>query len=105
MDNLPQMMTPMSKAFQDHLAGLNCLEVPEMSPKTKSKKKSKKGNNYSIRFKTDICRNWQNGFCEFGENCAFAHGMVELKSSPSTPEKPSKLCKQFFESGYCISGS
>ncbi|CAM9605208.1 unnamed protein product [Ascophyllum nodosum] len=29
--------------------------------------------------KTEMCRNWDKGICRYGERCAFAHGMGELK--------------------------
>ncbi|CAN0322522.1 unnamed protein product, partial [Discosporangium mesarthrocarpum] len=28
---------------------------------------------------TEICRNWERGTCPYGERCAFAHGILELK--------------------------
>jgi len=37
-----------------------------------------KGSNRKYR-KTEICKNWLNGHCQYGENCSFAHGKRELK--------------------------
>lgn len=31
------------------------------------------------KYKTEICRNWQNGHCAFGLKCTFAHGASELR--------------------------
>ena len=31
------------------------------------------------KYKTEMCRNWQRGNCEFGERCTFAHGAIELR--------------------------
>lgn len=29
---------------------------------------------FKSKFKTEICKNWMNGKCDFGDRCAFAHG-------------------------------
>ena len=55
-----------------------------------------------IRYKTEICKNWEAGFCEFGEKCAFAHGRQEIREKSSYK---TKKCKQFFENGYCMFGN
>ena len=31
------------------------------------------------KYKTELCRNWANGFCPFDDKCAFAHGRQELR--------------------------
>ncbi|CAG9333694.1 unnamed protein product [Blepharisma stoltei] len=102
---LPQITNGTSPKSLDQFSGLSLLEIPEETSKGKSKKRSKKANDFSIRFKTEICRNWENGFCEFGEKCTFAHGQDELRSKEGLPIKQSKACKQYFELGYCLLGS
>ena len=44
-----------------------------------------------------------NGFCKYGDNCAFAHGEVELKNKKLNSNYKTKPCKQFFEIGFCTS--
>ena len=62
-------------------------------------------NNYKTKYKTEKCRYWEMyGQCQFGENCAFAHGDSELKKRKFTFNYKTKPCKQFFELGYCSYG-
>lgn len=59
-----------------------------------------------VKYKTEMCRNWEIGFCEYGENCVFAHGVEELRSKTNLGIKyKTKKCKQFHEQGFCIYGS
>ncbi|CAG9334454.1 unnamed protein product [Blepharisma stoltei] len=51
------------------------------------------------RYKTELCKNWIEGKCNFGEFCNFAHGECEL----TTVNK--SVCKQFQNYGYCLKGS
>ena len=46
-----------------------------------------------------------NGFCKYGDNCAFAHGENELKNRKISSNYKTKPCKQFFEIGFCPYGS
>jgi butyrate response factor 1 len=40
--------------------------------------------NFRTNYKTELCKNWQEtGECEFGKECAYAHGLQELKSKAS----------------------
>lgn len=58
----------------------------------------------TTRFKTQICRNLQSGYCEFGSKCLFVHSLEELQHKQISPQKQVK-CPTFFKNGYCISGS
>ena len=71
----------------------SAFQFPPRRPAKESKQK----------YKTELCRNWDQGFCEFGDRCAFAHGTQELRAKPAGEKQP--LCKQFCEYGYCISGT
>lgn len=61
---------------------------------------------FQIKYKTEMCKNWDSGRCEFGDKCVFAHGDVELRNKSQTSSKAQiKGCKDFQERGYCILGS
>ena len=67
-------------------------------------KASKQKIDYQVKFKTELCRNWGLGICEFGDKCIFAHGYNELRSLSSSNYK-TKKCKQFYERGFCQYGN
>lgn len=46
--------------------------------------------------KTEICRNWENGYCQYGSKCTFAHGRHELQERLDIPQNyKTKLCEKF----------
>lgn len=60
---------------------------------------------FHMKYKTEICRNWESGYCEFGDRCAFAHGYDELRQKTHiTTNYKTRPCKQFYELGYCMYG-
>ena len=74
-----------------------------------SKKSSSNRNHqpkhYFVNYKTEMCRKWESGGCDFGEKCLFAHGAHELKRKKHVPRNyKTKACKPFFEVGYCLYG-
>eukprot|EP00997_Jenningsia_sp_PLL12_P007335 NODE_3951_length_712_cov_73.636501_g3339_i0.p2 GENE.NODE_3951_length_712_cov_73.636501_g3339_i0~~NODE_3951_length_712_cov_73.636501_g3339_i0.p2 ORF type:complete len:149 (+),score=34.29 NODE_3951_length_712_cov_73.636501_g3339_i0:210-656(+) len=57
--------TPMQQAKRQKVAGVEVGLAPKIQPE---------------RYKTKMCANLQQqGFCRFGDNCAFAHGQHELQ--------------------------
>ena len=69
------------------------------------KEKGDDYNNFRIKWKTEMCRNWEMyGQCKYGNSCAFAHGDSELKKRKLSFNYKTKPCKQFFELGYCSYG-
>lgn len=52
------------------------------------------------KYKTEMCRNWEQGFCAFGNSCSFAHGENELRLKP-LDDRP---CLHYFQHGYCLYG-
>ena len=61
---------------------------------------------FKLKYKTEICKGWEKGSCEFGEKCAFAHGIEELRDKTvNVCNYKTKKCKQFFELGACMYGS
>lgn len=72
----------------------------------KTTKPSSNEQDFRVKYKTEVCRNWEAGFCEFGERCAFAHGYQELRQKQYLANNyKTKPCKQFFELGYCMYGT
>ena len=72
----------------------------------KNKKKSGDTKDFRTKWKTEICHYWEmNGYCKYGDNCAFAHGEKELKNRKMSFNYKTKPCKQFFENGFCNYGS
>ena len=96
-----------------------------IQPTKEQKKKKKNSVDYTseiIKFKTELCHSWElTGACKYGVNvslyklfltffnqCVYAHGNDDLRN-PLKEEKKylykTKLCKQFFCSGYCPYGA
>ena len=95
---------------------------PEKLQKNKNKKtfpkknKKKKGNkspfkgeakDFKIKYKTELCKYYEcNGYCKYGDKCAYAHGKENLRSKvTNTTAYRTKKCTQFFEQGYCPYGN
>eukprot|EP01060_Flectonema_neradi_P031523 TRINITY_DN480_c0_g1_i2.p1 TRINITY_DN480_c0_g1~~TRINITY_DN480_c0_g1_i2.p1 ORF type:complete len:338 (+),score=50.36 TRINITY_DN480_c0_g1_i2:54-1067(+) len=53
----------------------------------------------TTRLKTIICRNWEAGNCQYGAECGFAHGDLEVKQ----PVQPA--CKHWAANGACERGT
>ena len=91
----------------------------ENSPQKKNVKKTflKKNKNkipfkgeakdFKIKYKTELCKYFEiNGFCKYGDKCAYAHGKENLRSKvTNTTAYRTKKCVQFFEQGYCPYGN
>ena len=75
----------------------------------KNKKQDYKTNasDFKIKYKTELCKYYEiNGYCKYGDNCAYAHGKENLRSKvTNTTAYRSKKCTQFFEMGYCPYGN
>ncbi|CAG9314900.1 unnamed protein product [Blepharisma stoltei] len=85
-------------------ASTNCSISPVKAASGKKNKSAEK--NFLLKFKTELCKNWESGMCEFGDRCVFAHGETELRDrNDSGKACKVKECKQYIEYGYCISGS
>ena len=64
-------------------------------------RRSYKENDQSIKYKTELCKNWLIGECKFGDSCIFAHGRGELKTNSAQKHI---LCKNFEENHWCAYG-
>ena len=62
---------------------------------------------FKVKYKTELCKNFEiNGYCKYGDKCAYAHGIENLRSKvTNTTAYRTKKCVQFFEQGYCPYGS
>ena len=91
----------------------------ECSPQKKNTKKtfqkSKKNKipfkgeakDFKIKYKTELCKYYEiNGYCKYGDKCAYAHGKENLRSKvTNTTDYRTKKCSKFFEQGYCPYGN
>jgi len=74
--------------------------------KNQQKKKNGGEQDFRVKYKTEVCKYWNAyGTCQFGEQCAFAHGKKDLRDKVhiSTNYK-TKKCIQFHENLYCPYG-
>ena len=62
---------------------------------------------FKIKYKTELCKYFEiNGYCKYGDKCAYAHGKDNLRSKvTNTTSYRTKKCTQFFEQGYCPYGN
>ena len=53
--------------------------------------------NFRVNYKTELCRNWvTTGFCEFDQECAYAHGPHELNMKTNIHRNyKTKMCKKW----------
>ncbi|OMJ95119.1 hypothetical protein SteCoe_1662 [Stentor coeruleus] len=85
---------------------MDYLEDPYLSSSCPFPKRQPREVDFRVKYKTEICRNWELGSCEFGHSCAFAHGQDELRGKANMGSNyKTKKCKQFHEQGYCIYGN
>ena len=60
---------------------------------------------YKLKYKTELCRMFENGACEFGSKCTFAHGLDELQTRKTTAKNyKTKKCTKFHSLGFCPYG-
>ena len=82
-------------------------------PKKQKQKKKKQGKfkstaaDFKVKYKTELCKYYEiNGYCKYGDSCAYAHGIENLRSKvTNTTYYRTKKCVQFFENGYCPYGN
>ena len=62
---------------------------------------------FKIKYKTELCKYYEiNGYCKYGDSCAYAHGKENLRSKiTNTIAYRTKKCVQFFQNGYCPYGN
>ena len=82
---------------------------PKKDKKKKPNKSPFKGEakDFKTKYKTELCKYYEcYGFCQYGDKCAYAHGVENLRSKvTNTIAYRTKKCTQFFEQGYCPYGS
>ena len=57
------------------------------------------------KYKTEICRNWEQWKCNYGKNCLFAHGKEELRQRSHPRNYKTKLCLNILRDGFCKYGN
>ena len=96
-----------------------CCTSEECTPKKKNIKKTfqkvnknkipfkGEAKDFKIKYKTELCKYFEiNGYCKYGDKCAYAHGKENLRSKvTNTTAYRTKKCVQFFEQGYCPYGN
>ena len=62
---------------------------------------------FKQKYKTELCKYFEiNGYCKYGDNCAYAHGKENLRLKvTNTSAYRTKKCISFFEKGYCPYGN
>lgn len=79
--------------------------LPPLYPTYSGAKRVSKAIDFAIKYKTEPCRSWEKGTCKYGENCAFAHGIQELREKTHISTRyRTQQCYHFFELGYCLYG-
>lgn len=86
---------------------LPALQISPAAPPNKKTKtrRSGRGNDFKLKYKTELCRGWEKGECAFGAQCAFAHGPWELRERPLPVTPKTKPCRSFLTQGYCLQGA
>ena len=111
---------PEYKAPRKNSSGTDtCSTSEDCTPKKKNGKKTFQKQNknkipfkgeakdFKIKYKTELCKYFEiNGYCKYGDKCAYAHGKENLRSKvTNTTAYRTKKCVQFFEQGYCPYGN
>jgi hypothetical protein len=70
------------------------------------KKKPNGETDFRVKYKTEVCKYWaEYGYCQFGDQCAFAHGKDEVRQKLHISNNyKTRKCVQFHENGYCPYG-
>ena len=112
-DNTPFIPKHYNNKPRKDSSNYSTSESDSMSPERKippqQKKKPFKGEakDFKIKYKTELCKYYSiNGTCKYGDKCAYAHGVENLRSKvTNTTAYRTKKCTQFFEHGYCPYGN
>ena len=68
-------------------------------------RKPAKALDFKVKYKTEVCRNWEHGKCKFGDACAFAHGDHELRNKQHLSKRyKQQQCFHFFNFSFCNYG-
>ena len=56
------------------------------------------------KYKTELCKNWAKGFCQYSSNCLFAHGSHEIREKTLPSKYKTRLCVNMLREGSCKYG-
>lgn len=79
----------------------------QQTPRNKKEdgSRTKKAPATSNRYKTELCRPFQEyGYCKYSDKCQFAHGVIELRCLPRHPKYKTELCRTYHTRGFCPYG-
>jgi len=96
------------KIMNEKILNKNVNEINnQKSHKKKSGQFKSTAADFKIKYKTELCKYFEiNGYCKYGDNCAYAHGKDNLRSKiTNTTAYRTKKCSQFFQNGYCPYGN
>jgi len=96
------------KIMTEKILNKNVNEINnQKSHKKKSGQFKSTAADFKIKYKTELCKYFEiNGYCKYGDNCAYAHGKDNLRSKiTNTTAYRTKKCSQFFQNGYCPYGN
>ncbi|XKL61707.1 hypothetical protein PGB90_001540 [Kerria lacca] len=87
-------------------SGHKKLNRSQSEPRGRCNKHGNMGGIASSRYKTELCNRFEeNGVCNYGEKCQFAHGVHELRDLARHPKYKTLLCRTFHAEGYCPYGT
>ena len=96
-----------SEEYLEKKNNTNIFNSSKKQPKKNKGKFKSTAADFKIKYKTELCKFYEiNGYCKYGDSCAYAHGIENLRSKvTNTTYYRTKKCVQFFENGYCPYGN
>lgn len=105
-ESTKETYSPYSSATS--MSSVNSMAAAQANGKIKApgKKKPPSEMDFRNKYKTEVCKYWaENGYCEFGDQCAFAHGGNEVRQKAFVASNyKTKQCEPYHETGYCVYG-
>ena len=96
-----------SEEYLEKKNNTNKFNYSKNQPKKNKGKFKSTAADFKVKYKTELCKYYEiNGYCKYGDSCAYAHGVENLRSKvTNTTYYRTKKCVQFFENGYCPYGN
>ena len=100
-----ERMETIVKKWNSHAADADARELAASSAASATSAASPRDNNLDKRstqlqtYKTEICTRFLLGTCTYGYDCAFAHGVDEMRRRARHARYKTQLCRGFIENG------